>query len=223
MIRAVVFDLDGLLVDSEPMWFRARREIFQRFGLVWTEIDQKKQMGVSTATWADYIAQKLQGKLSREEIVRESLSKMASYYQVGEVRLMPGAREALEYCAGKFKLGLASGSPKLLIDAALRGADWQHYFSETLSSDEVKHGKPAPDVYWEVMKRMGVAPAEAVVVEDSGGGILAGKAAGAKVIAVPNPEMMPGPEALRQADAVIDSLLSLSRAVEELKGTAKNE
>lgn len=216
MITTVIFDLDGLLVDSEPMWFRARREIFQRFGLAWTAADQKKQMGVSTAMWADYIAQKLQGKLSREEIVNESLGKMASYYQAGAVRIMPGAREALQYCAGKYKLGLASGSPKLLIDAALSGANWRHFFLEIVSSDEVNHGKPAPDVYWEVMKRMGVAAAEAVVVEDSGGGILAGKAAGAKVVAVPNPEMMPAPEALRQADAVIDSLFSLGRVIEEL-------
>jgi HAD superfamily hydrolase (TIGR01509 family) len=217
MIQAVVFDLDGLLVDSEPMWFRARCEIFQRFDLAWTEADQKKQMGVSTAMWADYIAQKLQGKLSREEIINESLSKMAFYYQAGEVRIMPGAREALEYCAGKYKLGLASGSPRLLIDAALSGANWRHLFPEIVSSDEVNHGKPAPDVYFEVMKRMGVEAAATVVVEDSGGGILAGKAAGAKVIAVPNPQMMPAPEALRQADAVIDSLFSLARTVEELK------
>jgi HAD superfamily hydrolase (TIGR01509 family) len=216
MIHAVVFDLDGLLVDSEPMWFRARCEIFQRFGLAWTEADQKKQMGVSTAMWADDIAQRLQGRMSREEIVTESLSKMASYYQAGEVRIMPGARGALEHCAGKYKLGLASGSPKLLIDAALSGANWRHFFPEIVSSDEVNHGKPAPDVYWEVMKRMGVAAAEAVVVEDSGGGILAGKAAGAKVVAVPNPEMMPAPEALRQADAVIDSLFSFGRVIEEL-------
>lgn len=216
MINAVVFDLDGLLVDSEPMWFRARREIFQRFGLVWTAEDQKQQMGVSTAMWAGYLAQKLQGKLSREEIVTESLGKMAFYYRNGEVRIMPGAREALAYCAGKYKLGLASGSPKLLIDAALRGANWRHFFSEVVSSDAVNRGKPAPDVYLEAMKRMGVAAAETAVVEDSGGGILAGKAAGAQVIAVPNPEMMPAPEALRQADVVIDSLVAFRRAVAAL-------
>jgi beta-phosphoglucomutase-like phosphatase (HAD superfamily) len=103
MIQAVVFDLDGLLVDSEPMWFRARSEIFQRFGLLWTEADQKKQMGVSTAMWADYLAQKLQDRMSRQEVIDESLSKMASCYQAGEADY---ARRCgrLGYCAGKYKL-----------------------------------------------------------------------------------------------------------------------
>ena len=206
MITAIIFDLDGLLVDSEPVWFRVISEICQRYGLVWTHADQLKQMGVGTATWAEYIAQKLQGRMSRDEAMNEVLSRMASYYQTGEVRIMPGAREALEHCAENYKIGLASGSPKLLINAALSGADWRRFFSEVVSSDEVDRSKPAPDVYWEAMKRMGVAATETVVVEDSGGGILAGKAAGATVVAIPNPQMMPAPEALRQADAVIDSL-----------------
>lgn len=220
MIKTVIFDLDGLLVDSEPVWFRTRCEIFQRFGLVWTEADQKRMMGVSTAAWADYLAEKLQGKMSRDEIINESLSKMAAYYQAGEVRTMLGAQEALEYCAGKYKLGLASGSPRLLINAALNGAKWRHFFSEVISSDEVKRGKPHPEVYLEIMKRMGAAAENTMVIEDSGSGILAGKAAGAKVIAVPNPEMMPAPEALHQADVVIESLVSLGRTIEEFGAKA---
>ena len=217
MVTAVVFDLDGLLVDSEPAWFRARREIFQRFGLMWTEEDQAKLMGVSTAMWADDIAQKLGGKLSREDVVNESLNRMVAYYQAGEVPIRPGAQDALEHCADNYMIGLASGSPKLLINAALSGAHWRHFFAEEVSSDEVNRGKPAPDVYVEAMKRMGVAAAETVVVEDSGAGILAGKAAGARVIAVPDSQMMPAPDALRQADAVIDSLFSIGRVIEELR------
>jgi len=213
MIKAVIFDLDGLLVDSEPVWYRARNDLFQRFGMAWTNDDQKRLMGVSTAAWTDYLEQKLQDRMSREEIVSESLGTMISRYQAGEVPLMPGARETLEFCSGKFALALASGSPKLLIDAALRGARWRHFFSEVVSSDEVARGKPAPDVYLETMTRLGVAAAETVIVEDSGGGIVAGKAAGARVVAIPNPQMMPAPEALRQADVVIESLFSLSRVV----------
>src|SRR5262245_61432675 len=108
MIRAVIFDLDGLLVDSEPAWFRARAEMLKRFGLVWTDADQKRLMGVSTAAWTDYLKDKLEGRMSPEEIVQESLSKMVSYYRAGEVRLMPGAGQALAACAGRYELGLAS-------------------------------------------------------------------------------------------------------------------
>lgn len=216
LIKAVVFDLDGLLIDSEPVWFRARAEMFGRFGLEWTDADQKRLMGVSTATWIEYLTKKLQGRMSSTEIAEESLSKMVSYYRAGEVPLMPGAGQALEACAGRYKLGLASGSPRVLIDAALSGATWQLFFSEMLSSDEVNRGKPAPDAYLEIMRRMGVASKETVVIEDSGNGILAGKAAGVRVIAVPNPNLLPAPEALREADAVIDSLIVLGQALETM-------
>jgi HAD superfamily hydrolase (TIGR01509 family) len=214
LIKAVIFDLDGLLVDSEPVWFRARTEMLTPLGLVWTDDDQKRLMGVSTATWQEYLSKKLLGILTLEEILEESLRKMASFYRSGQVPMMPGARQALEACAARYKLGLASGSPRMLIDAALNGAKWRHYFSEVLSSDEVNRGKPAPDVYVEIMRRMGVAAEETVIIEDSGNGILAGKAAGAKVIAVPNPQLMPAPEALSQADVVIDSLVDLGQMLE---------
>ncbi len=221
MITSVIFDLDGLLVDSEPMWTRAISEIVNRCGLDWTHADKLALMGTGTATWADYISKKLDRRMSNEEVIEEVLSRMVRYYHTGEVSLMPGAQEALEHCSENFSVGLASGSPKLLINAALSGANWRHFFSETVSSDEVDHGKPAPDVYLEAMKRMSITPQESVIVEDSSGGILAGKAAGAKVIAVPNPDMMPTADALRQADAVIDSLISLGRTLEKLNTEIK--
>jgi HAD superfamily hydrolase (TIGR01509 family) len=217
LIKAVIFDLDGLLVDSEPVWFRARTEMLTLLGLIWTDEDQKNLMGVSTATWVRYLTDKLQGRMSSEEIKEESLRKMASFYRSGDVPMMPGAQQAIEACNGRYKLGLASGSPRLLIDAALNGSKWRSYFSHVLSSDEVKRGKPAPDVYVEVMRRMGVAAQETAVIEDSGNGILAGKAAGAKVIAVPNPQLMPAPEALSKADVVIESLVELGQMLENMK------
>lgn len=217
MIKAVVFDLDGLLVDSEPVWFRARTEMLSPLGLAWTDGDQKNLMGVSTATWVEYLTKKLDGKMTSEEILEVSLRQMVSYYRAGDVRLMPGAGQALDSCASLYKLGLASGSPLMLIDAALDGAQWRHFFSEVLSSDEVERGKPSPDVYLEVMRRMGVAAEETAVVEDSGNGILAGKAAGAKVVAVPNPQLLPAAEALHKADAVIESLHDLCRIIETIK------
>ncbi|MCI0708175.1 MAG: HAD family phosphatase [Ignavibacteriae bacterium] len=216
MIKAVIFDLDGLLVDSKPVWFQVRTKMFARFALQWTDDDQKALMGRSTQAWIDYVHQKLNGKLTKDEIVNETLSSMVSQYRSGNVRFMPAAQQALDNCAGKFKLGLASSSPRILIDAALKANSWQKYFSQVLSSDEVPNGKPAPDAYLEVMKRLGVKPNESVVVEDSGSGIIAGKAAGATVIAVPNEHLMPSPEALKSADVVLESLVSLNKALTEI-------
>jgi len=218
VVKAVVFDLDGLLVDSEPVWFKVRAKMFQRFGMVWTDDDQKALMGRNTKSWIDYVESKLDGKLSREEVVNETLAGMVRNYETHKVRVMPGAGHALDYCIERFTLGLASGSPQVLIDAALRANGWAKYFSRILSSDDVPHGKPSPDVYLEVMRRMEVSPAESVVVEDSGSGILAGKAAGAAVIAVPNEQLMPPKETLEAADVVIGSLESLPTALMKIFG-----
>ncbi|HLA69560.1 MAG TPA: HAD family phosphatase [Bacteroidota bacterium] len=215
-VKAVIFDLDGLLVDSEPVWFKVRTGMFRRFGLVWTDDDQKALMGRNTRSWIDYVEVKLDGKLSREEIVRETLEGMVRGYRTHEVRIMPGAQDALDYSSERYAIGLASGSPLILIEAALKSNDWTDRFAEVLSSDDVPHGKPAPDVYLEVMKRLGVSPAESVVVEDSGSGILAGKAAGASVVAVPNVNLMPPKDILNAADIVIGSLAALPAAMENL-------
>lgn len=213
MLKAVIFDLDGLLVDSEPVWFDVRIEMFGRFGLRWTDTDQKALMGRSTLAWIDYVDQKLEGRLTRAEIEQQTLDSMVHSYRIGKVRVMPGAKEALNLSKSKAILGLASGSPRVLINAAMEANGWRNHFKEILTSDEVGHGKPAPDVYQEIMKRLHVAPGECVVVEDSASGILAGKAAGAFVIAVPNKELMPPTEALQKADAVIESLVSIEEGI----------
>jgi HAD superfamily hydrolase (TIGR01509 family) len=216
-LQAVVFDLDGLLVDSEPVWYEVRTVMFGRFGLSWTDDDQKALMGRSTAAWIEYVAEKLEGKLTREEISHETIRGMVTQYQAGNVRVMPGADGAIRYCAGNYSLGLASGSPKVLIDAALRSNRWEDLFPEIVSSDEVPQGKPAPDVYEKAFRQLGVDPWAAVVVEDSESGILAGKAAHASVIAVPNERLMPSPAGLRAADIVIPSLRSIDDALRTIQ------
>lgn len=216
MIQGVVFDMDGLLVDSEHIWFEARRELFSGFGMAWTDSDQERLMGVRTSVWVEYVTDKLGGSMTRDEVFRSIVGFMASAYERGDVRVLPGASEALEYCAGRYRVGLASGSPRQLIDAALNGAGWCRYFEEVVSSDECARGKPDPDVYLAIMNRMGLRPEATVVVEDSPAGILAGKAAGAKAIAVPGGYTAPDNEALLVADAVIDSLHSLPKILDLL-------
>lgn len=209
MIEAVIFDMDGLLVDSEPAWFRARVELLEQHRKTWTETDQRAMAGTHTDVWVGALYDKLQGQLSREQVLDEIVGRMAGYYENGEVPILPGADEALAACADRYRVGLASGSPMRLIEACLKGARWGGFFEALISSDELEHGKPAPDIYLEMMRRMGLDPATTAVVEDSGAGIRSGKAAGAKVVAVPNPSTDPGPDVLGLADTRTASLRDL--------------
>jgi HAD superfamily hydrolase (TIGR01509 family) len=205
-ITTVLFDLDGLLVDSEASWYRARCELAAAHGCVWTEGEQRAQAGVSTATWVANVRACIKDALTPAEVEEEIVRRMEAYYRAKEVALLPGAEDCLDWCAGRFRTALVSGSPHRLIDAAIEGAGWSPFFQLRLSSDEMERGKPHPDVYEEAMRRLGVQPGETVVLEDSGAGIRAGLAAGARVIAVPNPETDPGPDTLRLATAVVPSL-----------------
>ena len=216
MIQAVIFDMDGLLVDSEPVWFRARRELLARFGKRWTDSDQEPLMGVSTSIWVDYVIEMLEGAMSADEVLHTVVGVMVAAYEGGDVPLLPGASEALQHCTGNYRVGLASGSPRLLIDAALTGAGWHASFEQIISSDECPRGKPAPDVYLEIMRRMDLSPETTAVVEDSAAGIQAGKAAGAKVIAVPGGFTSPNSAAVSQADMRLESLRALPSALEGL-------
>jgi HAD superfamily hydrolase (TIGR01509 family) len=216
VIQAVIFDMDGLLVDSEPVWFAARRELLARFGKRWSDSDQERLMGVSTSTWVSYVTEKLEGVMPADEVLHTVVGLMSAAYQRGDVPILPGASEALEHCVGRYRVGLASGSPKLLIDAALTGADWHRFFEQVLSSDECARGKPAPDVYIEIMRRLDVNPEAAVVVEDSAAGVLAGKAAGARVVAVPRGFASPDDQAFDAADARLESLHALPSVLAEL-------
>lgn len=206
MIEAVIFDMDGLLVDSEPLWFRARVALLTAHGKEWTAADQLAMAGVHTQVWIDALHDRLEATVRREAILEDNLARMESYYESGDVSILAGASEALEHCAQHYRVGLASGSPRRLIDACLSGAGWNRYFESVISGDELEHGKPAPDIYLEIIRRMDLNPATAAVVEDSGAGIKAGKAAGTKVIAVPNPHTDPGPEVVALADARIGTL-----------------
>lgn len=217
MLEAVLFDLDGLLVDSEMVWFHARCELFAEHGRSWTESDQRAVAGSHTAVWVDAMFRKLDGALDRRAIEEGIVGRMAARYTAGDVPALAGAHEALAACAARYRLGLASGSPLRLIHAALGGAGWNPHFEQVVSSDELERGKPAPDIYLEICRRLGVEPARSAVVEDSGAGIRAGRAASARVVAVPNPHTDPGPEVLALADATIPTLHELAAILEAMQ------
>jgi HAD superfamily hydrolase (TIGR01509 family) len=171
-------------------------------------------MGMSSTEWSRYMHETIGLPEPPEEINREVVERLTASYRE-RLPALPGAREAVERLAARWPLGLASSSNRELIDLALRLLGVEHLFAATVSSEEVARGKPAPDVYLEAARRLGVEPTHAAAVEDSHNGILAAKAAGMRVLAIPNSHFPPDAEALAQADVVLDSLAELTAAAVE--------
>jgi HAD superfamily hydrolase (TIGR01509 family) len=211
VIKAVIFDMDGLLVDSEPVWDKARKAMADIAGKPWDRLDHDAVMGVSTEEWADYMIERLELTMSRQEVIDEVIGRMTEMYRAG-VPYFPGATELVDLAAADYRTGLASGSHPALIDIVTADEPMAGRFEVIVAADEVGAGKPAPDVYLEAARRLGVDPAECVCLEDSGNGILAGVAAGMKVIAVPDPRFPPSPEKLERADLVAGSLSEITTA-----------
>ena len=209
MIDAVVFDLDGVLLDSEQIWDEAREELARERGGRWHDRAQRDMMGMSSPEWSRYMHDVIGLREPPGEIDREVVRRMERRYRE-RLPLLPGAREAVERMAARWPLGLASSSNRPLIDLVLDVSGLAPFFRATVSSEEVARGKPAPDVFLEAARRLGVDAARAAVVEDSRNGILAGRAAGMRVVAIPNAHFPPGEEALAAADVVLGSLEELT-------------
>ena len=209
MIEAVVFDLDGVLLDSEQVWDDAREQLAKERGGRWHAQAQRDMMGMSSTEWSRYMHETVGLPEPPEEINREVVERLSATYRE-QLPALPGARAAVERLAARWPLGLASSSNRELIDLALELLGVQHLFAATVSSEEVARGKPAPDVYLEAARRLQVDPANAAAVEDSNNGILAAKAAGMRVLAIPNRHFPPDEEALAQAEVVLDSLAELT-------------
>ena len=209
MIDGVVFDLDGLLLDSEQVWDTAREELARERGGRWHDQAQRDMMGMSSPEWSRYMHDVIGLADPPEEISAEVVRRLERLYRE-RLPMIPGAREAVERLAERWPLALASSSNRELIDLALDLMRVAHLFKATVSSEEVGRGKPAPDVYLEAARRLGVEPNRAAAIEDSHNGIRAAKAAGMRVIAIPNQHFPPDEEALAQADVVLDSLAGLT-------------
>ena len=214
MIEAVIFDLDGVLLGSEQVWDEAREQLAKERGGRWHENAQRDMMGMSSVEWSRYMHDVIGLPEPPEEISREVVERMAKLYRE-HLPVVPGAREAVERLAARWPLGLASSSNRELIDLALELLGVKHLFKATLSSEEVTRGKPAPDVYLEAARRLGVDPTHAAAIEDSENGIRAAKAAGMRVIAIPNQHFPPADDALTQADVLLRSLEELTPEVVE--------
>lgn len=211
MIEAVVFDLDGVLLDSERLWDEVREALALERGGRWSDRAQTEMMGMSSPEWSRYLHDVVGLREPPDEIAAEVVRRMEGRYRE-RLPLLPGARDAVERLAARWPLGLASSSNRPLIDLALELGDLERFFHETVSSEEVDRGKPAPDVYLETCRRLGVDPAHAAAVEDSRNGIRSAHAAGLRVVAIPNAEFPPDDESLALADVVLRSLADLTSA-----------
>jgi HAD superfamily hydrolase (TIGR01509 family) len=214
VIDAVVFDLDGLLLDTEQLWDEVREQLARERGGRWHEGAQADMMGMSSPEWSRYMHETIGLRERPDEIADEVVRRMQDRYRE-RLPLLPGAREAVERIAARWPLGLASSSNRPLIDLALEIAGLAPLFRVTVSSEEVSRGKPAPDVYVEAARRLGAEATRVAAIEDSRNGIRSAHEAGMKVIAIPNPHFPPDDESLAHADVVLPTLAELTPAVVE--------
>jgi HAD superfamily hydrolase (TIGR01509 family) len=211
-IEAVVFDLDGVLVQSEELWDAARRELAEEHDIAWPDAATDAMMGMSSKEWSRYMHDEVGVPDPPEEINRKVLAWVEKRYRE-DLPWIDGAREAVRRIGAEFPLGLATSSNREIIDIVVEVGGFEDLLKVTVSSEEVDQGKPAPDVYLEAMKRMGVDPRNTAAVEDSTNGLLAAKAAGMRVIAIPNDAHPPAAKGLAAADVALDSIKDLTPGV----------
>jgi HAD superfamily hydrolase (TIGR01509 family) len=210
-IEAVVFDLDGVIVDSEHVWDEVREELARERGGHWHERAQADMMGMSSLEWSSYMHDVIGLAESPAEIDEEVVRRLLERY-AAELPLVDGAVDAVRRLGETFRLGLASSSNRRVIDSVLDAAGLTSSFEVTVSSEEVARGKPAPDVFLEAARRLDVPPECCAAVEDSANGIHAAHAAGMRVIAIPNRRYRPPDDAVALADIVVDSPAELTLA-----------
>jgi HAD superfamily hydrolase (TIGR01509 family) len=208
MVRAVVFDMDGVLVDTERYWDAARRQVAAAAGGRWHPKATADMMGMSAPEWSRYMHDELGVDLDPEEINRRVVARVLERVEKGPP-LLPGAAEAVESLAARWPLGLASSANRPVIDAVLEASGLARFFAATVSSEEVARGKPAPDVYLAAAGALDVDPKNVVAIEDSANGIRSAAAAGMTVVAIPNAQFPPDAEALALADFDIGTLAEL--------------
>jgi HAD superfamily hydrolase (TIGR01509 family) len=214
VIDAVVFDLDGVILDSEHVWDQAREQLARERGARWHANAQRDMMGMSSPEWSRYMHDVLGLREPPDEISAEVVERLTAIYRE-HLPLCPGAVEAVERLAERWPLAIASSSNRPLIDLVLELAGVAARFRATVSSEEVPRGKPAPDVYLEAARRLGVPPERCAAIEDSASGLHAAAGAGMRVVAVPNPSYPPDADALARADTVVESVRDLTPAVVE--------
>jgi HAD superfamily hydrolase (TIGR01509 family) len=208
-VRAIIFDLDGVLLDSETLWDEVRRDLAARAGRPWPATATRAMQGMSTAEWSGYLASEVGVPGTPEQLAGQVIAAMADRYR-DTLPLIPGAVETVARLADRWTLGLASSSPRRLIDTVLTASGMADRFAVTVSTEEVEAGKPSPAVYLETTRQLGTPPAATVAIEDSSNGLRSAHAAGLLVVAVPHADFPPAADALALATAQAAGLAELT-------------
>ncbi|HST16589.1 MAG TPA: HAD family phosphatase [Gaiellaceae bacterium] len=209
MIEAVVFDLDGVIVDSEQVWDEVRIGLVRESGRPFPERATRDMMGMSSPEWSRYLTDTLGVPGTPESVNAEVVRRLLERY-ADRPPLIRGAVAAVRRIGARWPLAIASSSNPEVIEVVLRAAGIEPLVQAAVSSEQVGRGKPAPDVYLEAVRRLGVEGANAAAVEDSHNGIRSAKAAGLRVVAIPNHHFPPDEESLALADVVVASIDELT-------------
>ena len=214
-IRAIVFDMDGVLIDSEVIWQRVRANYAAELGRAWSHQDQMAMLGCSTPVWSEQMRLRLGLlHLSAHDVADQIKQRVQAAFEV-TLPTRPGAAEALEALSQHYPLALASGSPRNLVECAMRLTGFGRYFQSIWTGDDVQHGKPHPEIYLRAAAALGVAPGEALGIEDAPNGLRALRAAGMRAVAAPCPEFPLDAPTTALADISIGSLRALTPALVE--------
>ncbi|MEU4622216.1 HAD family phosphatase [Actinoplanes sp. NPDC023801] len=208
-IEAVVFDLDGVIIDTEEVWEEVRRGYVAEFGAEFLPDSQDRMMGMSTGEWSAHLADEVGVPRTAEEVAADVLGRMAGRYREA-LPVIPGSVETVRALAGRYRLALASSSARILIDQVLATAGLTDVFEATFSTEEVPRGKPYPDVYLTAVAALGLTPDVCAAVEDSSNGLRSAAAAGLTVIAVPHGVYPPAEDALAGARLVVKSITEVT-------------
>ena len=218
-VEAVIFDMDGVIVESEALWDTAREDLVKETGGRWGAGAQEAMMGMASHEWSVFVRDELQVPMSAEDISRDVVGRLETLYRE-DLPLIEGSAEAVRAASELWPVAIASSSNRELIDLIAELAGIANVLKTTVSSEEAGRGKPAPDVFLMAAQQLGVDPENCVVIEDSANGIRAGVAAGMKVIAVPNKDFPPSQDALDLATLVLDRVADLTNQTIEHAGNA---
>jgi len=207
---SVVFDMDGILIETEPIWDKVRRRMAAEDGLSWPDSSTPIMMGLSTREWAEHMTDVIGIPGTWEEVAQRTIDGVAGEYASGGLPVLPGAVEAIRRMAGLVPTAIASSSPRRLIDLVVARLDLGDALTVTVSTEEVPRGKPFPDGYLRACELLGSDPARSVAVEDSTNGVRSAFAAGMKVVCVPPGFHPPAEDTLALCAAVVDSLDDLT-------------